>query len=383
MPPSVKCITTEEGFYFHGFYNIQPWDLTGRFFLCHKTDFYHRMPYPEDEAVLGMIDLEAEKFIPLARTHAWNFQLDCMVHWLGDHSEREIIYNVRKKDHFASVVLDIFSGQSREMPQAIFTVSHDGKWALGHDFARVYSYRPGYGYPGVPYPNGVGIPHDEGIMKLDISEGKSKLLISFKEIAEKFWISEMKDMFVIISRCLFNADDSRFAFSFRFYHPEQEKWYTTLVTANPDGSDMFQVADFKADPAHFDWYGKDHLLVWSDMEGTGKKCFYLIKDKSGEYMPVGKDQFTEDGHCCFSPDRRFFVSDTFPDSNAEQQLILFELSSGKKIELGSFKTFSQWAGDIRCDLHPCWNRSGDKISFDSIHEGRRAVYVLDIKEYIL
>ncbi len=32
-------------------------------------------------------------------------------------------------------------------------------------------------------------------------------------------------------------------------------------------------------------------------------------------------------------------------------------------------------GDLRCDLHPCWSRRGNRICFDSMHEGRRAVYV--------
>jgi hypothetical protein len=36
-------------------------------------------------------------------------------------------------------------------------------------------------------------------------------------------------------------------------------------------------------------------------------------------------------------------------------------------------------GPMRCDLHPRWNRSGDKVSLDSTHEGgRRQIYVVDV-----
>jgi hypothetical protein len=34
--------------------------------------------------------------------------------------------------------------------------------------------------------------------------------------------------------------------------------------------------------------------------------------------------------------------------------------------------------EIRCDLHPRWNRAGDAISFDSLHEGFRGVYSMEI-----
>ena len=33
--------------------------------------------------------------------------------------------------------------------------------------------------------------------------------------------------------------------------------------------------------------------------------------------------------------------------------------------------------DVRCDLHPRWNRHDRWIAFDSVHEGSRQVYALD------
>ena len=37
----------------------------------------------------------------------------------------------------------------------------------------------------------------------------------------------------------------------------------------------------------------------------------------------------------------------------------------------------QIGGDIRCDLHPRWDRLGRGITLDSVHEGFRAIYRID------
>ena len=36
--------------------------------------------------------------------------------------------------------------------------------------------------------------------------------------------------------------------------------------------------------------------------------------------------------------------------------------------------------EIRCDPHPRWNRQGTQVCFDSLHEGHRQVYVMDVSE---
>ncbi len=38
-------------------------------------------------------------------------------------------------------------------------------------------------------------------------------------------------------------------------------------------------------------------------------------------------------------------------------------------------------GELRCDLHPCWDRNYTRVAIDSIHnKGKRQVYIVDIGE---
>jgi hypothetical protein len=55
------------------------------------------------------------------------------------------------------------------------------------------------------------------------------------------------------------------------------------------------------------------------------------------------------------------------------------MAGEREIELGRYYAAPQFKGDVRCDLHPRWNRSGTQASFDSVHEGSRQVYVIDVR----
>ena len=38
----------------------------------------------------------------------------------------------------------------------------------------------------------------------------------------------------------------------------------------------------------------------------------------------------------------------------------------------------KYDNDTRCDLHPRWNRAGNKICFDSVFEGHRGLYTVEV-----
>ena len=52
-----KCITDENGNYFFGYYDVQPWNKDGNLHLCHKVDFWQRMPKQGEIAEIGIIDV--------------------------------------------------------------------------------------------------------------------------------------------------------------------------------------------------------------------------------------------------------------------------------------------------------------------------------------
>jgi len=48
------------------------------------------------------------------------------------------------------------------------------------------------------------------------------------------------------------------------------------------------------------------------------------------------------------------------------------------LQVGAFKHPENITSDWRCDLHPRWSRNGRQVSFDSVHEGNRQIYIADV-----
>jgi hypothetical protein len=178
---------------------------------------------------------------------------------------------------------------------------------------------------------------------------------------------------------LVNPDSSRFAFLHRWQQPDG-KWFTPLVTANLDGSDIHIVADDNY-VSHYDWFSPTQLVVWSNHHDLGTH-YYLYTDQSTEVVILGKEVFSVDGHCSFSPNRQWMMTDTYPDAEQNRTLMLYHLESGTHIDIGKFYAPPELTGPIRCDLHPRWRQDGRHVCIDSAHEGTRQMYVLDVSPIV-
>ena len=59
------------------------------------------------------------------------------------------------------------------------------------------------------------------------------------------------------------------------------------------------------------------------------------------------------------------------------QRTMYALSKKIKSE-GNIMRVSPNDNDTRCDLHPRWSRDGKQICFDSVFEGHRGLYVVNV-----
>ena len=129
--------------------------------------------------------------------------------------------------------------------------------------------------------------------------------------------------------------------------------------------------------SHYDWRDPTHILAWARQNDVGDR-FFLFTDQSDEREVVGEGVLTTDGHCSYSPDRRWILTDTYPRAERLRTLILYRVEDGLRMDVGSFFAPPELDGEIRCDLHPRWDRVGRHICFDSAHEGTRQIYVVDV-----
>lgn len=375
----IRAITRGPKGHWFSYYDKLQFDTTGRYALGMELDIQRRKPSPDDVIRLGMIDLEdGDRWIELGESRAWGWQQGCMLQWLPG-SKSEVLYNDRRGDSYLAVILDVFTGESRTIPRPIYAVSPDGKQGVSVNFARTDDTRPGYGYKGVIDPFADELhPADDGIYLVDLVSGKSRLVVTLDQIASiprdtttdgKHWFNHL----------LYNPDGTRLIFLHRAYErPVKEgKWVTRMFTIGSDGSDLHCVNNH-AMVSHFIWRDPRHILAWAIEPGIGRR-FFLYEDMSDSHEVIGEGILKKDGHCTYSPDGQWILTDLYPDEKRMQTLMLFRPSDSKLVTLGRFYLPPKDKGEFRCDLHPRWNRSGTHITIDSMHEGgKRQIYLLDV-----
>jgi hypothetical protein len=188
--------------------------------------------------------------------------------------------------------------------------------------------------------------------------------------------SHMKDRKMWFNHTLFNSDDSRFVFLSRWNPPGEGPRRTAMFTASPYGTDLRCLIDYGL-VSHFDWRDPENLLVWANIRDNGDK-FYMVSDRTGDFEPFAEGTLTSDGHCSFSPDGRWVLTDTYPDRHNYQTLKVYNIKGSYEVLIGRYHSEPLFRGEIRCDLHPRWSREGGEICFDSVHEGNRKVYIADV-----
>jgi Tol biopolymer transport system component len=101
--------------------------------------------------------------------------------------------------------------------------------------------------------------------------------------------------------------------------------------------------------------------------------------ESGAQTVIDAAYFTSDGHCSTSPDGQWLLYDSYP-RQGYRYLYLYNLPRQQGLTLAGLYDLPVAVTDIRCDLHPRWNRQGTGISLDATFEGFRGIYTVDLRD---
>ncbi len=383
--PPVRQITKGPAFHWFGYYDKLQFSPDNRFVLSNQVSFEHRSPKPEDEINVGLVDLEdSDRWTTLGNTRAWNWQQGCMLQWVPG-TKSLVMWNDREDDRFICRLLDIKTGEKRILPRAIYALSPDGKWGISTDFRRLNDTRPGYGYCGVPDPNGnVLAPDGVGIWKVNMETGKDELIFSIAQAAaipyegpSGHFSNNAKHWF---NHLLFSPDGTRFIFLHRWKGDGDKSFVTRLFTINADGSDPY-VLDPLGRTSHFVWRDPKNVFAWAFHPSHGDR-FYLFHDKTRDVEVVGEEKMPVNGHNTYLPNHgnEWVLNDTYPDKERRQHPYLYHVPSDRRFPLGHFYSPATYTGEWRCDTHPRASRDGKLVCIDSPHNHGRQLYLIDASE---
>ncbi|WP_293865931.1 hypothetical protein [uncultured Alsobacter sp.] len=368
---------TQGGHHFFGYYDKFPWNASGRYHLALRVGFIDRQPTRDDPAVIGLIDThEGNRFVPVAETTAWSWQQGTMLQWLPSEPENTIIYNVREQDRFFGVIHNVATGERRRLSRSFYAVGDT--YAVGLNYARLHHTRPGYGYPdGVE--NTLPDPHPEhdGVFRIDLATGESELIISLQRLFEHQTIPRMHLGPHWVNHLTISPSGANFVFLNRCQFDPKVRFNDRFFCSSADGRQIRLVHD-NTYFSHFGYHDDGRIVAYARTPGTQRDEYALYDLHGPGFETFGADVFSSDGHCSFSPDRRFMMTDTYPDAQSNRTLMLYEMATGRRIDIGVFFSPPQLAGELRCDLHPRWSRDGRKVSIDSAHTGERQIYEIDV-----
>lgn len=312
----------------------------------------------------------------ISETNTWNWQQGSMLTWLN---KNEIIHNIYVDGEFKSKVINMQSKKERIVDSPIYSVSRDGETALSLNFSRLAKLRPDYGYFNKEYESIQKLDFNDGIYFVDLVKNENKLIISFEGLFNFKTRAEMEGAWHKVNHIEISPNGKRFIFHHRWFDDNGRKW-SRLISANTDGTDLYLLSDDDM-VSHCIWKNDTEIAGWMRKKEIGDR-YYLLKDKSNEFRVIGEGILTEDGHPSFSNDGRWMLTDTYPDKSRMSSLLLYDTKKNELIKLGEFYSPFKYYGETRCDLHPRFNPCYKKLTFDSVHDGVRRMYEVDISKLL-
>ncbi len=359
-----------QGEWFFGYYDRTPWSADTNQFLLHRV--------VDDSLEILALDRSAGCARTLAKIKCWNFQQGGQAHWLPNSSNPTAVFNDIEDNQLGCRLVAADESSNRFIPWPVQALHPNGKEAMSINYRRVHAAQPEYGYaPSVANFDADQDLDRDGIWRINLQDTTSDLVIQLSTLAQSGENEFPPETIHTVNHLAYSPSGTRFVFMHRWInrHGKASRWYV----ARHDGTDVQLLAEDRT-VSHYQWRDDDHIIVWRHAPENGYR-YYLTNVVTGERKPVGEGQLDAygDGHPSYSPDRRWVLTDSYPDKARFRHLLLFDVQRGECIKVGRF--FSPWRydGERRCDLHPRWSPDGRWISIDSTHEGMRRNYIVNVE----
>lgn len=362
---------------FFGYYNISPENNQKEILFLKVGSEKERSSIDESaEIYLKHAD---ESFSEISQSKTWNWQQGCMLQFFPQN-DNQIIFNDYddKTSQYISKVIDKNGNLIRKYNIPINNVSKNGKFALSLNYDRLAIMRPDYGYfkhLNYSLPN----DNDDGIWYLDMETGDIKLIITLEQLKNFYPTITMKGAKHKVNHIDISPNGERFMFLHRWIGVQGR--FMRLITSKIDGTELYILNGDKM-TSHSCWWGNDKIISFCYTSEFGN-AYTVFTDKTSKRQLLSSKLPTHDGHPSVSPTGKWLITDSYPGLDRMSFLYLYNMENDNLIVLGRFFQPLRYQGEMRIDLHPKWNKTGDKIYFESGHQGKRCLYVINLPINIL
>lgn len=297
------------------------------------------------------------------------------------NGEELIILNSTTKEKLISKIFDKNGNELSQIDYPVQAINDNSGLIASLNYKRINKYKPEYGYKSkvVNFTENMDYNND-GIWLRNISDNKFYLAIKINDLFCYETIPGFEESKHKINHISFSPDGNKFIFFHRWISSRQGK-YSRLFLFDLNKGKLELIMNEKM-LSHFCWKDNNNVLIYGRFKG--KDDYYLINTENKKVNLFINDKLSifGDGHPSFSPDKKWLITDTYPDKSRKQKLILVNLSRQKPYIIGEFFSPLKFENETRCDLHPRWSPDGNSINIDSVFEGKRNSYLINIEKVI-
>lgn len=360
---------------FFGYYDKSPWSSDM------SKVIFHRLSNKEEIEIM-IYDRDKNARYTIGTSKTWNYQQGSMAQWLPKSTGTKVVFNDLIEGNLATRIIGIDNETNVIIPWPIQTLHPNGREALTLNYKRLYRLRAQYGYSAKVdnFREDLALK-DDGIWKVDLETSDASLILNLDFLCNYSPRKEMKNSEHKINHIMYSPSGEKFVFMHRWLGDKGK--FSRLYVADTNGRNIKLLLDERM-VSHYFWRDEEHVLAWARTKEKGDQ-YYLINVISGNWTIIGEGvlNILGDGHPSFSPDKRWIVTDTYPDKSRKRHLLLYEVETGKLITVGRFFAPMKFNWDTRVDLHPRWSPDGKMISIDSCHEGKRYSYIIDVSNLLM
>lgn len=370
----ISKISFENKESFFGYYDKSPISIRNEYIIFQSIN-HDTKNKPSDKSIeLLLYDIKNNIYTKIDDIYSYNWQQGCKLMWIG---ESKFIYNNYDEinNKYVSKIYNINTKKFTVIDYPIYDIYKDD-YALSLNFERLNLLRPDYGYINkkqttINWNENKG----DGIYYIDIKKNSSKLLINIDKVIQLHYKKTMNSAKHKFNHIMISPNGSRFMFLHRWFVGDRK--FDSLIVADIDGTNIKCISDDDM-VSHCFWNNENEIFGYLRDKKDGDR-YFMLDTLTSKKTIIGKDIIDQfgDGHPNISNDNIIF--DTYPNKSRMKELYLFNLRNNNLTKLGEFFESFEFYEETRCDLHPRFSYDGKKVFFDSVHEGKRQLYMMDLE----
>jgi len=415
--------TADWGGYYN--YNFLSEDKTK--LLCNRAAFDGRSIEKGDVVEVGYYDIPSGIWHKLDESDSFNWPQATMLQWVPNTNNKEVVFNLSNGERLISRVINIETGESRDLAYPIYCLTPDGKKAITLNLERSY-WTPAYHYQSVKNEKcNVDVLEGDGIFELDLQTGSIKTIVSLDDVLKLQPDSDFDKGKHWLEHIMINPSGTEIVFLHRYFLPGSSR-LTRMVMANIDGTNAHVVEGWqKFAWSHFGWKTDNSFVMFARIAtrlssgyvssqsntnpkpiskpsaiATAKRIvrkmiasaipksikakmanhneYQMYEKMEGHYKlkTVYKGKLLDiDGHPSFTLDGKYMITDTYADTKKIRKLLVLNTENGKRMLLGRFYS-PFWGTPASCDLHPKMSHDREYVVIDTAYSGKHRMMVLKL-----